>query len=71
MCLKYKTVNINYLFTELLLYKINATFAIVLVLGHVMLLTCIICYIQYLYFFSTAVCLFLFVSLCVLLRLIV
>ncbi len=44
---KCKPVNINYLFIELLLYKINVTFAIVMVLGRVMLRTYIISYIKY------------------------
>ncbi len=54
MCLKCKSINNNHLFIELLLYKINVTFAIVLVLGHVMLLT--ICYIKYFLYVCFCVC---------------
>lgn len=38
MCLKCKSVNNNYLFIELLLYKISVTFAIVLIFGKTSLL---------------------------------
>ncbi len=64
---KCKSVNINYLFNELPLNKINVTFAIMLVLGRVMLLTYIRCYIEYLSFFLpqyVCSCLFLCVCCC-------